>query len=44
MTELAAEDASLEREFQDIGDKEEIEEELAKLKAERDAKRRENGA
>ncbi len=44
MTELATEDASLEKEFQDIGDKEEIEDELAKLKAERDAKRKENGA
>ena len=43
MTELAAEDAVLEDEFQEIEDKDAIEEELARLKAEREAKRTANG-
>ena len=44
MTELAADGAALEEEFEDMSDKEAIEDELANLKAKREAQRKENGA
>ena len=43
MTELAAEDATLESEFEEIEDKDNIEKELDDLKAQRAAKLKENG-
>lgn len=43
LTELNAEDAALEDEFREVEDNDDVEQELAELKAKRDAQRKENG-
>lgn len=43
ITEMNAEDVALEQEFREVEDKDDIEQELAELKAERDQQRKQNG-